>query len=58
MAVQVGGGAETPEFYKAKLATATFYFDHLLPRAKAHASSMTRPGKSLTKLPVDSFSFD
>ncbi|HEY9546586.1 MAG TPA: acyl-CoA dehydrogenase C-terminal domain-containing protein [Solimonas sp.] len=52
------GGSESPEFYKAKLATARFYFDHLLPRAKGHASSMLKPSKSLTKLPVDSFVFE
>ncbi|MES2682089.1 MAG: acyl-CoA dehydrogenase C-terminal domain-containing protein [Pseudomonadota bacterium] len=52
------GGAESKEFYKAKLATARFYFDHLLPRAKGHASSMLKPSKSLTKLPVDHFAFN
>ncbi|SEQ39014.1 hypothetical protein SAMN04488038_10633 [Solimonas aquatica] len=52
------GGSEKPEFYKAKLATARFYFDHLLPRAKGHASSMVKPSKTLTKLPIESFVFD
>ena len=52
------GGSESKEFYKAKLATARFYFDHLLPRAKGHASSMIKPSKSLTKLPVEHFSFE
>ncbi|MGH8445249.1 MAG: acyl-CoA dehydrogenase C-terminal domain-containing protein, partial [Solimonas sp.] len=52
------GGSESPEFYKAKLATARFYFDHLLPRAKGHATSMLKPSKSLTKLPIDSFVFE
>ncbi|MDO9452579.1 MAG: acyl-CoA dehydrogenase C-terminal domain-containing protein, partial [Stagnimonas sp.] len=52
------GGSESKEFYKAKLATARFYFDHLLPRAKGHASSMIKPSKSLTKLPVDHFAFN
>ena len=52
------GGAEKPEFYKAKLYTARFYFDHLLPRAEGHATSMTRPAKSLTKMPIDSFIFE
>ncbi|HKY91960.1 MAG TPA: acyl-CoA dehydrogenase C-terminal domain-containing protein, partial [Nevskiaceae bacterium] len=37
------GGAESPEFYKAKIATAKFYFDHILPRAKGHATSMIKP---------------
>jgi alkylation response protein AidB-like acyl-CoA dehydrogenase len=52
------GGAEKPEFYKAKLALARFYFDHLLPRAKGHAVSMVKPAKSLMKLPVESFVFE
>ncbi|WP_028080322.1 acyl-CoA dehydrogenase C-terminal domain-containing protein [Solimonas soli] len=52
------GGSEKPEFYKAKLATARFYFDHLLPRAKGHASSMVKPSKSLIKLPVEHFAFE
>ncbi|MFC4251632.1 acyl-CoA dehydrogenase C-terminal domain-containing protein [Sinimarinibacterium flocculans] len=52
------GGAETPVFYKAKIATARFYFDHLLPRAKAHAVSMVKPSKSLMKLPVYAFAFE
>lgn len=52
------GGTESKEFYQAKLTTARFYFDHLLPRAKAHASSMTKPSKSLTKLPVEHFAFN
>jgi alkylation response protein AidB-like acyl-CoA dehydrogenase len=52
------GGDEKPEFYKAKLATARFYFDHLLPRAKGHATSMLKPSKSLTKLPVEDFVFE
>ncbi len=52
------GGDEKPEFYKAKIATAKFYFDHLLPRAKGHASSMVKPSKSLMRLKVENFSFD
>jgi alkylation response protein AidB-like acyl-CoA dehydrogenase len=51
-------GAEKPEFYKAKIAMAKFYFEHLLPRAKGHAASMTKPSKTMTKLPIDSFVFE
>ena len=51
------GGNEPPEFYKAKLATAQFYFDQLLPRAQAHASAMTKPSANLTKLDPESFAF-
>lgn len=53
-----GDGVEQPEFYKAKIATAKFYFDQLLPRAQAHATSMTKPSENLTRLPVESFVFE
>jgi hypothetical protein len=52
------GGAEKPEFYKAKIGMARFYFDHLLPRARGHATSMLKPSRSLTRLPVESFTFE
>lgn len=52
-----GDGAETPEFYKAKIGMCRFYFDHLLPRARGHAVSMIKPSTSLTRLPVESFVF-
>jgi alkylation response protein AidB-like acyl-CoA dehydrogenase len=52
------GGIEKPEFYKAKIGMARFYFDQLLPRARAHAMAMVKPSKTLTKLPVDSFAFN
>jgi alkylation response protein AidB-like acyl-CoA dehydrogenase len=52
------GGSEKPEFYKAKIGMARFYFDHLLPRARAHAVAMVKPSKTLTKLPVESFAFN
>ena len=37
---------ETPEFYKAKIQTAEFYFEKLLPRTKGHAESMLSPTKT------------
>ncbi|MFP5304452.1 MAG: acyl-CoA dehydrogenase C-terminal domain-containing protein [Gammaproteobacteria bacterium] len=52
------GGDESAAFYKAKIATARFYFDHLLPRAKSHATSMVKPSKSLMKLPAEAFAFE
>jgi alkylation response protein AidB-like acyl-CoA dehydrogenase len=52
------GGAEKPEFYKAKIGMARFYFDHLLPRTRGHAQSMIKPSRSLTRLPVESFAFE
>jgi hypothetical protein len=52
------GGEEEPEFYKAKIQTAEFYFDHLLPRAKGHAKSMLKPTKSLMQMEISSFVFE
>ena len=48
-------GAHTRKFYKAKIAMCRFYFDHLLPRADGHATSMVKPSGTLTRLPVDCF---
>jgi hypothetical protein len=52
------GGMETPEFYRAKIQTAEFYFERLLPRAQAHAEGMLAPSKSVMQLPIDHFMFD
>ena len=52
-----GSGAQTEDFYRAKIATAEFYFDHMLPRAKSHAASMTKPSASLLSLDSEHFSF-
>lgn len=52
------GGEEEESFYQAKIQTAEFYFDHLLPRAKGHAKSMLKPTKSLIQMDVQSFKFD
>ena len=52
------GGAEPAEFYQAKLATAEFYFDRMLPSAKAHADAALKPTKSTMQLKPEHFSFD
>jgi hypothetical protein len=52
------GGSEEPEFYKAKIATAKFYFDHILPRAKGHATSMVKPSKSMMRMKIENFVFE
>jgi len=51
------GGAETPEFYKAKIQTADFYYAKLLPRAQAHAESMLVPSKVMTQMDNEHFWF-
>lgn len=52
-----GSGAQSEDFYRAKIDTAEFYFDHMLPRAKSHAASMTKPSSSLLSLDSEHFSF-
>ena len=53
-----GTGSETPEFYKAKIKVADFYFEQLLPRAQGHAESMVNPSKTMMALEAEHFSFD
>jgi hypothetical protein len=48
------GTAETG-FHKAKLATARFYFQRILPRAEAHLDAMSAGARPLTELPSDLF---
>ena len=50
------GGAEA-EFHEAKLATARFYFQRLLPRAEAHLDALGAGADSLMALPADHFAF-
>lgn len=52
------GGNDVPEFYKAKIQVAEFYFDRLLPRAGAHAEALVTPSRSMTQLAPEHFSFD
>ncbi|WP_228704387.1 acyl-CoA dehydrogenase C-terminal domain-containing protein [Marinobacter antarcticus] len=49
------GGDESEAFYKAKLATAEFYYERLLPRA--HAGSMMSHSKNLMQLSADDMAF-
>lgn len=52
------GGGQSEAFYRAKLATAEFYFERMLPRAQGHAESMLSPSDTLMKLDNDHFAFD
>ncbi|WP_111896117.1 acyl-CoA dehydrogenase C-terminal domain-containing protein [Acinetobacter sp. MB5] len=56
--IEAGDGAETIEFYKAKIKVADFYFDRILPRTQGHAESAVTPSKTLIGLPAEHFSFD
>ncbi|MET0341768.1 MAG: acyl-CoA dehydrogenase C-terminal domain-containing protein [Polyangiales bacterium] len=52
------GGADSADFYRAKIHTARFYYDHLLPRAGAHADSALAPARSVMQLSVEHFRFE
>jgi hypothetical protein len=52
------GGEQSEDFYRAKLETAEFYFERLLPRASAHAEAALKPTSSIMQMAVDRFSFD
>ncbi|CBL45010.1 Acyl-CoA dehydrogenase [gamma proteobacterium HdN1] len=54
---KLAAGTDQPEFYKAKIQTAEFYFERILPRTKAHAESMMASSKTLMQMEVDHFSF-
>ncbi len=45
------------DFHKAKIQTAEFYYDRLLPRAKARRKMMLKDPKSLMQMEEDSFAF-
>lgn len=49
------GECDNPAFYEAKLMTARFYADHILPRADSLASSITDGADSILALPDEAF---
>lgn len=48
-------GTDEEAFYKAKLQTATFYFERILPRTKAHAEMMLAGAGSLMAMDEEQF---
>jgi len=52
-----GKGNESADFYRAKIQTAAFYFDRLLPRADAHRKSALAPTHSLMQMDNEHFAF-
>jgi alkylation response protein AidB-like acyl-CoA dehydrogenase len=49
---QAGGG-----FHQAKLATARFFFQRILPRAEAHLDAIAAGARPLMELPAEHFTF-
>jgi hypothetical protein len=51
------GGKDSKEFYTAKLQTAEFYFERLLPRADGHKRTMLAPTSSVMQMDQENFTF-
>lgn len=51
------GGKDSAEFYKAKVQTAEFYFERMLPRADGHKKSMLATTSSLMQMDAEHFNF-
>ena len=51
------GGDQPKEFYLAKVQTAEFYFDKILPRTEGLSESMTAPSESMTAMDIEHFAF-
>jgi len=56
-AAAITRGADGRDFHEAKLATARFYFERVLPRAEAHLDALGAGAKSVMGLPADRFAF-
>jgi alkylation response protein AidB-like acyl-CoA dehydrogenase len=55
--ISSGSGAESDDFYRAKVQTAEFYFDRLLPRANSHRSSALSSTRTVMQLNNEHFAF-
>ena len=53
-----GKGRESAEFYRAKIQTAEFYFERLLPRASTHKTCALAPTRSVMQMDKENFAFD
>ncbi len=54
---RLAGSAGEADFYRAKLTTATFFFERLLPRARSHAEALRSGAGTLMKLDAAHFAF-
>ena len=54
-AEKLAAGTEEAAFYQAKLATARFYYERLLPRTRAHAEALLAGAGSLMALAEEDF---
>ncbi|MFT0211465.1 acyl-CoA dehydrogenase C-terminal domain-containing protein [Pseudomonas sp. F1_0610] len=54
-AEKLAAGTNEESFYKAKLQTARFYYDRILPRTRAHLAAITSGSDNLMEMDVDNF---
>ena len=52
---QLAAGTSEEDFYKAKVATQSFYFKRLLPRAQAHVEALNSGADSLMDMTAEQF---
>jgi hypothetical protein len=53
-----GKGKESADFYLAKIQTAEFYFERLLPRADGHRKGALAPASAVMQMDNDHFAFN
>ena len=51
----LASGKGDKNFYTAKIQTAEFYYERLLPRAKSHGKTMLKSSKTLMQMPEEHF---
>jgi hypothetical protein len=56
-AAALKAGTKETAFHRAKLSTARYYFQRILPRAEAHLDAMGTGARSLMEIPPDQFAF-
>jgi len=56
-AMKLSAGTHEPDFYNAKLTTARFYFERILPRTLSLAAAINSGADNLMSLDADHFSF-
>ena len=54
---KLAAGTDEEAFYQAKIKTARFYFQRILPRAQGHAACLANGAQSMMELDAEDFSF-
>lgn len=54
---KIAEGSSEADFYNAKVQTASFYYDRILPRTAAHAQMIANGGSSMMEMDAEHFAF-